>query len=136
MKGYDFVDSIQSPTFSGISLPSLCYDSSRYSILPMPSSSDVYNSVTVTSGPPIINQKSLSCKPILGATELRLLNKDNFNSRLLVYVINLYVIFEWDPGKFNFLQLQQPHIYLILFFIFYAMTVIIFGKFISNQQIP
>jgi len=37
---YNFVDSIQSPTFSGIFLPSMCYDSSKYSILPMPSSSN------------------------------------------------------------------------------------------------
>ena len=97
---YDFIDTIQSPTFSGISLPSLFYDSSKYSTLPIPTSSDVYNSASVSSGLTITTQKSVSCQPISGAAELHLLAKDNTNSRLLIYVINLYIIFFWDTGIF------------------------------------
>ena len=97
---YDFIDTIQSPTFSGISLPSLFYDSSKYSSLPIPTLSDVYNSASVSSGLTISTQKSVSCQPISGAAELHLLAKDNSNSRLLIYVINLYIIFVWDPGIF------------------------------------
>jgi len=100
---YDFVDSIQSPTFSGIFLPSLCYDSSKYSIFLMPSSYDEYNSVTASSDLTIIVHKSLSCQPISGATESLLVIKDKFNSRLSVYAFNLYVIFKWDPGIYCFM---------------------------------
>jgi len=97
---YDFIDTIQSPTFSGISLPSLFYDSSKYSSLPIPTLSDVYNSASVSSGLTISAQKSVSCQPISGAAELHLLAKDNSNSRLLFYIINMYVIFVLDPGIF------------------------------------
>jgi len=96
---YEFLDSIRSPTFSGISLPSLCFDSSKYSILPTPSSSNVYNSVTVSSGLTINNQESLSRQPILGVNEVLLVNKYNFDRRLSVYINYQYRIFFWDPGK-------------------------------------
>jgi len=96
---YDFIDTIQSPTFSGISLPSLFYDSSKYSSLPIPTLSDVYNSVTVSSGLTINNQESLSRQPILGVNEVLLVNKYNFDRRLSVYINYQYRIFFWDPGK-------------------------------------
>jgi len=97
---YEFLDSIRSPTFSGISLPSLCFDSSKYSILPTPSLFDVYNSVTVSSGLTINNQESLSCQPVSGVNEVLLVNKYNFDRRLSVYIIYLYIILVWDPGIF------------------------------------
>jgi len=78
IEDYDFVDTIQSPTFSGISLPSLFYDSLKYSTKPIPTSSDVYNSTSVSSGLTITTHSFFSCQPISGVSESHMVAEYNF----------------------------------------------------------
>jgi len=69
----------------------------------------------VSSGLTIINNDFFSCQPILGVTELPLLDTDNFSSRLLVYIINQYIILVWDPGILYFCNFLSRHLPQILY---------------------
>ena len=100
---HKFVDSISSSTFSGIFLPSLFYDFSKYLKSPEPTLSNVDDSDSASSDLTIVVQKSFSCQPFSDVLESLLVAEYDVISRILVFVIDEYVIFVWDPGKFYFL---------------------------------
>jgi len=95
---HEFVDSIRSSTFSGIFLPSLYYDISKYSMSPEPTLSNVEDSASASSDITIIVQKSFTCQPFSNVIEFHLVAEYIFNSRLSIDIINRYIIFIWDPG--------------------------------------
>jgi hypothetical protein len=102
---HEFVDSISSSTFSGIFLQSLFYDFSKYLMPPEPTLSNFDDSANAASDLTIVVQKSFSSQPFSDVLESLLFAEYDVISRILVFVIDEYVIFVWDPGKFYFLKL-------------------------------
>ena len=99
---YDFIASIRESSFSGITLPSLFFDPLKYSISPEHTFSNVDDSASASIDLTTTTLSSFACQPISGIAELLLGAEYDVNSRLLVYIINLYVIFVWDPGIFYY----------------------------------
>ena len=97
---YEFVESIRSPTFSGVCLPLFFYDPSNYTTTPVTTLANQDDLVIPSQALVENSQKVSFIKLYFDATNSHILNEENSNSRLLFYIINMYVIFVWDPGIF------------------------------------
>ena len=87
----DFVDSIRNPTS--------CCD---YSSSSEPTLSDLDDSTVVSKDLIVTSKECFSWNQFSIANDLLMMNNYNFMLRFSVNMINLYIIFVWDPGIIYF----------------------------------